>query len=162
MPGQVDTNGPELDGIKSADQTNGSAALADAAAASNNDSPGREKRSREHSQSPVRSPSRHKHSKKHKKEHSHKKSKRDRRDDSDHQDDRPEASNKISDSASALPAGHDSNVALDDLSALREAALQTTRSAASADAADQNAADDLADAVMADAPALSHTDTAAC
>lgn len=100
-----------------------------------------EKRSREHdasaspsrnaSRSPIRSPSRHKHSKKHKKEHSHKKSKRDKHDAVD----RPDDASELVPAAAANGAQAD---VTDDLQALREAALQTTKSVAGADAIADN------------------------
>lgn len=81
------------------------------------------------SQSPIRSPSRHKHSKKHKKEHSHKKKKRDKHDAVDRPDDRSEQTAPIPVSAAASENGIQADVT-DDLQALRQAALQTTKSAA--------------------------------
>ena len=95
-------------------------------------SPGRKSPSRKASQSPIRSPSRHKHSKRHKKEHSHKKSKRDKHDAVDRPDDRSEQSAPVLASAAASKNGIQADVT-DDLQALRQAALQTTKSVAGID-----------------------------
>ena len=95
-------------------------------------SPRRKSPSRNASQSPIRSPSRHKHSKKHKKEHSHKKSKRDKHDAVDRPDDRSEQSAPVPASAAALENGIQADVS-DDLQALRQAALQTTKTVAGID-----------------------------
>lgn len=96
-------------------------------------SPRRKSPSRNTSQSPMRSP-RHKHSKKHKKEHSHKKGKRDRHDHDavDRPDDKSEQSGPVSASAAAAGNGVQADVT-DDLQALRQAALQTTKSVAGVD-----------------------------
>ena len=82
--------------------------------------------SRDASRSPIRSPSRHKHSKKHKKEHSHKKSKRDKHDAVDRPDDASELSELVPTSVAAVANGTQADAA-DDLQALRQAALQTTK-----------------------------------
>ena len=95
-------------------------------------SPRRKSPSRNASQSPIRSPSRHKHSKKHKKEHSHKKSKRDKHDGVDRPDDRSEQSAPVAPPAAASGNGIQADVT-DDLQALRQAALQTTKSVAGID-----------------------------
>ena len=102
----------------------------------------------------MRSPSRHKHSKKHKKEHSHKKSKRDRHDEADHQDDTAEVSEGPNSSAVPSDANGSKN-APDDLSALREAALQTTKTVVDAESAGNGHTGDTADTPMAEAPATS-------
>ena len=95
-------------------------------------SPRRKSPGRDSSKSPLRSPSRHKHSKKHKKEHSHKKSKRDKHDAVDRPDDRSELSEVVPASAAASENGVQTDVT-DDLQALRQAALQTTKSVAGLD-----------------------------
>ncbi len=119
-------------------------------------SPRKQSPGRNRSSSPVRSPSRHKHSKRHRKEHSHKKSKRDRHVGTDRDDDRPD--NLEAATETVVTAAQDGSLAdavPDDLDALRQAALQTTKSALSADPAgldtEQSAA---ADTVMADASSL--------
>ncbi len=97
-------------------------------------SPSRRFPDRGDSQSPVRSPSRHKHSKRHKKEHSHKKSKRNRHGDAEHDDDRHEVSDTaLKSSETAQQTGSKIGVAPDDLDALRQAALQVTKSAVTAE-----------------------------
>ena len=91
-------------------------------------SPNRKSPSRNASQSPIRSP-RHKHSKKHKKEHLHKKGKRDKHDHDavDRPDDKSEQSGPVSTSVAAAETGVQADMT-DDLQALRQAALQTTKS----------------------------------
>lgn len=125
----------------------------------------REKRSREHdalaspsrntSRSPIRSPSRHKHSKKHKKEHSHKKSKRDKHDAVDRPDDASELSELVPASAAAAADGTQADV-IDDLQALRQAALQTTKPVAGADAASDGANQPVAAQVESSVQAEQH------
>ena len=89
---------------------------------------------RDSSHSPMRSPSRHKHSKKHKKEHSHKKSKRDKHGGADRTDERSEVSDGAAAASGAAAAG-----VSDDLEALRQAALQTTKVTAAQDTANADA-----------------------
>lgn len=110
-------------------------------------SPTRKSPSRNASQSPIRSPSRHKQSKKHKKEHSHKKSKRDKHATVDRPDDRFEQSAPAPASATASEDGIQADVT-DDLQALRQAALQTTKSVAGIDSVAGSASQSVAAQVV--------------
>lgn len=89
----------------------------------------RAKSSRQTSLSPERSP-RHKHSKRHKKEHSHKKSKRSRHEDDAHLEAPPAAA--VSDTRQSDEGQAQDAAGEDDIQALREAALQTTKAAVTA------------------------------
>ena len=93
----------------------------------------RAKSSRHHSSlSPERCP-RHKHSKRHKKEHSHKKSKRSRHEDDASLGDAPAAVAPATDGVEEETEGSKEAVTgNDDLEALRQAALQTTKAAVNA------------------------------
>ncbi len=119
-------------------------------------SPRKQSPGRNRSPSPVRCPSRHKHSKRHRKEHSHKKSKRDRHAGTDCDDDRP--ANLEAATETGVTAPQDGSLAdgvPDDLDVLRQAALQTTKSALSAEPAGQDAEQSAAaDTIMADASSL--------
>jgi len=119
-------------------------------------SPRKQSPGRNRSPSPVRSPSRHKHSKRHRKEHSHKKSKRDRHAGTNRDDDRPD--NLEAATETVVTAAQDGSLAdavPDDLDALRQAALQTTKPALSAEPAGQDTEQIAAsDIIMADASSL--------
>ncbi len=119
-------------------------------------SPRKQSPGRIRSPSPVRSPSRHKHSKRHRKEHSHKKSKRDRHTGTDRDDDRPDNSEAATEIVvTAEQGGSRADAVPDDLDALRQAALQTTKSALSAEPAGQDIEQSAAaDTIMADASSL--------
>lgn len=116
-------------------------------------SPNRRSPVRSDSRSPLRSPSRHKHSKRHKKEHSHKRSNRDRHNGSEHPDHQlgvPEVVNTAAESDSKEGA------VADDLDALRQAALQTTKNAVGpepgSESAEQPAAADIVVADVSSSP----------
>jgi len=119
-------------------------------------SPRKQSPGRNRSPSLVQSPSRHKHSKRHRKEHSHKKSKRDRHAGTDRDDDRPDNLEAATEAVvTAAPDGSLADAVPDDLDALRRAALQTTKSALSAEAGGQDAEQGpAADTIMADASSL--------
>ena len=106
--------------------------------------------SRQTSLSPERSP-RHKHSKRHKKEHSHKKSKRSRHEDDAHLEAPPAAA--VSD-ARQSDEGQEQAAGQDDIQALRQAALQTTKAAVNTgDAMLNNPLAENGSNAQADAPA---------
>ena len=120
-------------------------------------SPRKQSPGRNRSPSPVRSPSRHKHSKRHRKEHSHKKSKRDRHAGTDREDDRPDNLETATEGVvTAAQDGSLTDAVPDDLDALRQAALQTTKSALSAEPASQDPEQSVAaETITADASSLS-------
>ncbi|DBA76262.1 TPA: hypothetical protein ACH3X1_009980 [Trebouxia sp. C0004] len=119
-------------------------------------SPRKQSPGRTSSPSSMRSPSRHKHSKRHRKEHSHKKSKRDRHAGTDRDDGRTDTVEAATETVvTAVQDGSLADAVPDDLDALRQAALQTNKSALSAEPAVQEAEQSAAaDTLMADASSL--------